>query len=61
MICTSCRAAAEEKQLGNSAGAEQMHQECPGGTWCDCQHDLSETVIQQQFLPKPENSVTLEG
>jgi len=24
MICSSCR--------------QQHHEECPGGTWCDCQH-----------------------
>jgi hypothetical protein len=24
MVCLSCR--------------EQRHDECPGGTWCDCQH-----------------------
>jgi hypothetical protein len=24
MICTACRA--------------RHHEECPGGTWCDCQH-----------------------
>jgi len=24
MICVACR--------------KQHHEECPGGTWCDCQH-----------------------
>ncbi len=34
MICVSCR--------------ERCHQDCPGGTWCDCQH---EPPPQQQ--PEP--------
>ncbi|MGH3123546.1 MAG: hypothetical protein ACRDRJ_28305 [Streptosporangiaceae bacterium] len=24
MVCHACR--------------EQLHEDCPGGTWCDCQH-----------------------
>ncbi|MFY9928061.1 MAG: hypothetical protein WAK82_08675 [Streptosporangiaceae bacterium] len=27
MICMSCR--------------KREHEECPGGTWCDCQHQPS--------------------
>jgi hypothetical protein len=35
MICVSCR--------------ERCHQDCPGGTWCDCQHEPP----QQQQQPEP--------
>jgi hypothetical protein len=30
MICQNCRA--------------KRHEDCPGGTWCDCQH---KPVVQQ--------------
>jgi hypothetical protein len=29
VICRPCRDAADR---------HQPHDECPGGTWCDCQH-----------------------
>jgi len=34
MICVSCR--------------EQRHEDCPGGSWCDCQHQ------PPQGQPPPE-------
>lgn len=38
MICTGCR--------------RMFHEDCPGGTWCDCQHDpgtsLSTEAIRQR-------------
>jgi hypothetical protein len=34
MICLACR--------------QRRHQECPRGTWCDCQHQPSPQAGQEQ-------------
>ncbi len=40
-ICIPCRVAADGKiPLG---GPKRGHEQCRGGTWCDCQHRLMET------------------
>ena len=39
MVCTHCR--------------EQQHAECPGGTWCDCQH------LPLSALPQPADQESL--
>lgn len=33
MICTSCK--------------ERRHEQCPGGTRCDCQHRTSEAKVEE--------------
>jgi hypothetical protein len=38
MICEACRDGGQLARLGFSFGADECHQDCPGGTWCDCQH-----------------------
>ncbi len=40
MICKPCR--------------ERNHEECPGGTWCDCAH-VPGTPLHQ---PEPQASLT---
>jgi len=48
MICPSCRAAgnfAAELDYSPPTGSDlgnvlELHDECPGGTWCDCQHKI---------------------
>lgn len=34
MICVDCR--------------QRHHEDCPGGTWCDCQHQPSGQARQDQ-------------
>jgi hypothetical protein len=46
MICKSCRYAGTQTTLNNSENypldltklINAAHEQCPGGTWCDCQH-----------------------
>lgn len=49
MICASCAAAGDMKKLTEGSLIEvvrgalaerinDLHAECRGGTWCDCQH-----------------------
>jgi hypothetical protein len=54
MICSSCREAARlsvapeviyqyldgrpQETLTGPQAAARMHAECPGGSWCECQH-----------------------
>jgi hypothetical protein len=46
MICENCRAAGKllQELRENAAWLDEfdevgyLHMECPGGTWCDCQH-----------------------
>jgi hypothetical protein len=56
VICRECRTAAgltreteviyqyldgrEQEMLTGAGASELMHKECPGDTWCDCQHKL---------------------
>jgi hypothetical protein len=35
MICLSCR--------------QQHHEDCPGGTWCDCQHRKPDTDAEPKL------------
>jgi hypothetical protein len=34
--------------MGALNSAMRLHKDCPGGTWCDCQHKAP--------LPKPGNA-----
>jgi hypothetical protein len=40
MICASCQlgAAAAERVRETGVLEPDPHAQCPGGTWCDCQH-----------------------
>lgn len=38
MICSPCRDGAQFYEEGMDAEAEAEHLNCPGGTWCECQH-----------------------
>jgi hypothetical protein len=54
MVCTDCRNAAavarepeviyqyldgrDQEVLPGTVPARMLHERCPGGTWCDCQH-----------------------
>lgn len=37
MICATCRG--------------RQHEDCPGGTWCDCQHQASPAEQEAQAEP----------
>ncbi|HEY6496414.1 MAG TPA: hypothetical protein VIZ43_24310 [Trebonia sp.] len=37
MICVECR--------------QRHHQDCPGGTWCDCQHQVPQHDQEAQGEP----------
>jgi hypothetical protein len=37
MVCVQCR--------------RRHHEECPGGTWCDCQHQPSQGAQEDQTEP----------
>jgi hypothetical protein len=37
MICVACR--------------QRHHESCPGGTWCDCQHQPSPEALQYETEP----------
>jgi hypothetical protein len=37
MICVACR--------------QRHHQDCPGGTWCDCQHLLAQDARADAVEP----------
>jgi hypothetical protein len=37
MICVPCR--------------QRHHQDCPGGTWCDCQHLPAQDARQEAVEP----------
>jgi hypothetical protein len=43
MICEPCKAGG--KFVGLPEHSAELHHECKGGTWCDCQH-LTETVLK---------------
>ena len=43
MICLSCR--------------HRDHQSCPGGTWCDCQHEPMSALPQRAGGEEPLNWV----
>lgn len=40
MIEVKCRAAAVAAKGGDLTLAKRLHAQCPGGTWCDCQHEI---------------------
>jgi hypothetical protein len=52
MICNPCRKAGElNKLLGNHRGSPHLekmirasHNDCPGGNWCDCHHDIGQVL-----------------
>ena len=56
VICQSCRdggnlIAAVDLSYdfiseGDVAEARKLHDRCPGGTWCDCQHELPEPATE---------------
>lgn len=67
MICANCRGAgklnaqanAVDKVVPGSVVVESMrdraaeaHSECPGGTWCDCQHKLGGVVRADRRQPR---------
>jgi hypothetical protein len=37
MICVDCR--------------RRQHEDCPGGTWCDCQHQAARPAEETQAEP----------
>lgn len=43
MICVDCR--------------RQVHNQCRGGTWCDCAHQTEGKYINRQLVDKPESDV----
>ena len=47
MICPPCREAGRALARGEAFfQGESPHEQCPGGTWCDCQHK-SVTALRQ--------------
>lgn len=46
VICPSCTAAGKIMP-DVPAMAYLLHQDCRGGTWCDCQHDTTGTCLRQ--------------
>lgn len=51
-ICEPCRKGAT--LLGEDASAAiSWHEECPGGTWCDCQHQVDHTVLREDRQADP--------
>lgn len=53
MICEKCRAAGRALKYGGAESEDEsggqllavyLHNQCRGGTWCDCQHQLSPGV-----------------
>lgn len=38
MICPRCREAGRKLGQGDAAAAKDLHDLCPGGTWCYCAH-----------------------
>ncbi|WP_344907377.1 hypothetical protein [Actinomadura meridiana] len=44
MICQSCR--------------ERRHEECRGGSWCDCQHQRGPATRDER---SPESGVSADG
>jgi len=38
MFCPPCAEAGQLNAAGEHEAAVIKHKECPGGTWCDCQH-----------------------
>jgi hypothetical protein len=47
MIEVKCRTAATAARAGDIALAKRLHAQCPGGTWCDCQH------VVEPVTPEP--------
>jgi len=37
VICRFCATGADHQQIGGLDGT-YGHRQCPGGTWCNCQH-----------------------
>lgn len=62
MICKPCQEGGEfMRKLGpdpsgryTSLSAQMLHNYCKGGTWCDCQHDVSGTAINPVFNGKKD-------
>jgi hypothetical protein len=57
MIEKFCQAAGVLNAAGRYAEAEALHEECPGGTWCDCNHSIGEGTA----LIHPEPRVSPEA
>lgn len=51
MICHPCKDAAKEAFVFHTpANAVMMHGVCKGGTWCDCQHDITQSALNQKLV-----------
>lgn len=52
MICAPCKAAGALLPPEMSAPlftvVRDLHADCKGGTWCDCQHKTDQSYITQQ-------------
>jgi hypothetical protein len=57
MIEKFCQAAGVLNAAGRYAEAEALHEECPGDTWCDCNHSIGEGTA----LIHPEPRVSPEA
>lgn len=44
MICAYCKKAGQLRAGGDTPAAWARHQQCPGGTWCDCHHSLTDDI-----------------
>ncbi|PZG47475.1 hypothetical protein C1I98_13475 [Spongiactinospora gelatinilytica] len=60
MICKPCAFMADQGLSGewhtNGQHAGQCNEECPGGTWCDCQH----RPVRILFVPHVGSAPTTE-
>lgn len=56
MICHTCTRAADHAHQLGAQWATAKHRNCPGGTWCACQHRIpTGTPTAMAAVGTPEN------
>jgi len=56
ILTTTARNAAEEAQAVLIKNAAELHAQCRGGTWCDCQHKTNPTGELNMALIEDTNA-----